>query len=287
MKAIFLIAAISSVLSQAQPVSAPTRPKFEVVSIRRHTPDSGQVRIGPTPDGSRSIGLSIFAIFQMAYVLPNQPGLLRGNQIDGYPGWLSNELYDVVAKVDPADLAEWQKPQIRQTMLPAMLQAMLAERCKVAAHYANKNMSVYDLVIAKGGPKFKQAETVDTAELRRKHPAGGIMRGSGAMTEDGPERTQFYAIPMSLLANTILSRLADRPVIDKTGLAGYYDIALPSSALKPPPPAPVTSQTLDVPSPPLQSIFTALPRALGLRLDPAKGRVQILVIDHVERPSGN
>ena len=228
----------------------------------------------------------------MAYALPNQRGLLRGNQIDGDPGWFTGELYDVVAKVDQADLADWQKPEMRKTMLRAMLQAMLAERCKVAVHYGSKEAPVYDLVIAKGGPKFKRAKTVDTAELRQKHPTGGIMRGTGAMAVHSPKTTQFYAISVATLANTILSSLADRPVVDKTGLTGYYDLALPSSALQPPPPPPpppVASQPLDAPPPPLEdeSIFTALPEALGLRLEPAKGRVETLVIDHVERPSEN
>jgi uncharacterized protein (TIGR03435 family) len=264
--------------------------KFEVISIKRHTADSGPVQLGPTPAEFRSIGLPMFGIFQWAYALPNQPGLLRGDQIEGDPGWLSGELYDVVAKVDQADLAGWQRPAMRQTMLRAMLQDMLAERCKVAVHYGSKEAAVYDLVIAKGGPKFKQAETVDMAELRRKHPEGGVMRGSGTMAVQSPNTTHWYAMSMAILTNTILSSIVDRPVLDKTGLSGYYDLALPSSALRrpPPPPPPGASQPLDAPSPPLgdDSIFAAL-EALGLRLEPAKGQVETLVIDHVERPSGN
>ncbi len=108
-----------------------------------------------------------------------------------------------------------------------MLQSMLAERCKVVAHYASKEAPVYNLVIAKGGPRFKQAETVDMAELRRKHPDGRVMMGSGTMAVPGPNATQFYAISMAILANTILPSVADRPVVDKTGLTGYYDLALP------------------------------------------------------------
>jgi uncharacterized protein (TIGR03435 family) len=280
--------------NSAAPVSAggagEKHPKFEVISIRRHTAESGPLQLGPTPDGFRSIGLPMFGIFQWAYALPNQPGLLRGDQIEGDPGWLSGELYDVVAKVDHADLADWQKPAMRQTMLREMLQAMLAERCKVVAHYGSKEAPVYDLVIAKGGPKFKQAETVDMAELRRKHPEGGVMRGSGTMAVQGPNTTQWYAMSMAILTHTILSSIVDRPVVDKTGLTRYYDLAMPSSALRrpPPPPPPGASQPLDAPSPPLEdeSIFAAL-EALGLRLEPAKGQVQMLVIDHVERPSEN
>jgi uncharacterized protein (TIGR03435 family) len=265
-------------------------PKFEVISIKRHSADGTPAQLGPTPEGFRSIGLPMFGLFQWAYALPKQRGLLRGDQIEGDPGWLSTELYDVVAKVEQADLADWQQPEMRQTMLRAMLQAMLAERCKVLVHYGSKEAAVYQLVIAKSGPKFQQAGTVDTAELRQQHPEGGIMRGSVTMAVPGPNRTQYYAISMSILANTILSSLAGRPVIDKTGLAGYYDLALPSSALRrpPPPPPPGASPPLDAPSPPLEdeSIFSAL-EALGLRLQPAKGRVEALVIDHVERPSEN
>ena len=281
--------------SSAAPVSAggasasQKHPKFEVISIRRHTAESGPVQLGPTPDGFRSIGLPMFGIFQWAYALPNQPGLLRGDQIEGDPGWLSGELYDVVAKVDHADLADWQKPAMRQTMLRTMLQAMLAERCKVVVHYGSKEAAVYDLAIAKGGPKFKQAETVDTAELRRKHPEGGIMRGSGTMAVQSPNTTRWYAMSMAILTNTILSSVVDRPVVDKTGLTGYYDLAMPSSALRrpPPPPPPGASPPLDA-LPPLEdeSIFAAL-EALGLRLEPAKGQVETLVIDQVERPSEN
>ena len=265
-------------------------PAFEVISIKRHTAESGPARPGPTPDGFRSIGLPLIGIFQWAYAFPNQPGLLRGDRIEGDPGWLSGELYDVVAKVYQADLADWQKPAMRQTMLRAMLQAMLAERCKVVVHYGSKEAPVYDLVIAKGGPKFQPAETLDAAELRRKHPGGGMMMGTGTMGVQGPDRTQFYAISMATLANTILPTVADRPVLDKTGLTGYYDLVLPSSALRrpPPPAAPGASPPPDAPPPPLEdeSIFTAL-EALGLRLAPTKGQVRMLVIDRVERPSGN
>jgi bla regulator protein BlaR1 len=290
MKATLLLAAISTVVLQAQPVPSAATPKFEVVSIRRHNAESGPVQAGETPDRFRSIGLPMFAIFQLAYALPNQPGLLRADQIVGDPSWLTGELYDVVATVDHADLTDWQKPAMRQTMLRAMLQAMLAERCKVVVHYGSKETPVYDLVVTKGGPRFHEAETVDTAELRRKHPEGGMMRGSGTMAVRGPNRTQFYAISMAILANTILPSVADRPIADKTGLIGYYDLALPSTALRrsPASPPPEALQPLDAPSATLEdeSIFAAL-EALGLRLVPATGQVRTLVIDHVERPTEN
>ena len=160
MKTALSIMVVCAGLLQAQPVTA----KFEVVSIRRHTAESGSAQLGPSPEGFRSIGVPLVGIFQWAYALPGQPGLLRGDQIEGDPRWLTDELYDVVAKVEQADLADWQKPAMRQTLLRAMLQTMLAERCKLAAHYGSKEVPVYNLVTAKGGPKFKPAETEDISE---------------------------------------------------------------------------------------------------------------------------
>jgi uncharacterized protein (TIGR03435 family) len=116
-----------------------------------------------------------------------------------------------------------------------------------------------------------------------------MMRGSVTMTQQESDRTQFYAMPMALFADTILSSLTGRPVLDKTGLPGYYDLALPSSALRPARPRPEETQPPDTASPSIedQSIFSALTQVLGLRLESAKGRVETLVIDRVERPSEN
>jgi uncharacterized protein (TIGR03435 family) len=260
---------------------------FEVISIRRHTAASGPVqRPTTTPNGFHSIGLNLFAIFQTAYVPPNQSGVLRADLIAGAPGWLSDETYDVVAKVDEADLADWQKPEMTQTMLHAMLQAMLAERFKVVVHHESKEVPVYNLVVAKGGPKFKQAETVDAAELDQKPGGGGMMIGTGVRAMPGPRGTQYYGISMAILTQTLLPNMAGRPVVDKTGLTGRYDLTLPDVMR----PSPGESQPLNAPPPPPgadESIFTVLPEALGLRLESAKGQVDTLVIDHVERPSGN
>jgi uncharacterized protein (TIGR03435 family) len=261
---------------------------FEVVSIRRSNAGGGPVQFGPTPDGFHSLGLPLFAIFQMAYAPPNQRGVLPGNRIAGSPNWMQNEHYDVVARVDEADVADWQKPQLRQTILREMLQTMLAERFKVVIHHESKEVPVYELMVAKGGPKFKQAETVDTDKLKLKYPNGGRMSGGGLAVQSS-NGIQFYGISMGTLAQTFLSR-AGRPVVDKTGLTGDYDLMLPSSALPRQPPPRGASQLMDAQPPPTEdeeSIFTTLPKALGLRLQPAKDPVDMLVIDHVERPTEN
>ena len=288
------------VLSQTDPQrqsaaslpNAKRPPAFEVISIRRNTGVSGPVQFGSTQDGFHAINLPMFAIFQMAYAPSNKSGPLRGDRIVGAPDWSKGpEHYDIVAKVDEADLADWQKPELMQQMLRAMLQAMLAERCNALVHHESEEMPVYDLVVAKGGPKFKQAETVDATELRQKHPGGGRVTGGGIAMQ-GPDGTQFYGVSMAWLGQMMLSTAAERPVVDKTGLTGRYDLALPSSVLPPPPPGAWSagaSQPDALPPPPGdgESIFTVLPKALGLRLEPAKDQVEMLVIDHVERPTEN
>ncbi len=264
---------------------------FEVISIKRHTAASGPVqRPTTTPNGFRSIGLNLFAIFQMAYVPPNQSGVLRGDLIAGAPDWLTEESFDIVAKVDDADLADWKKPEFTQTMLRAMLQAMLAERFKVVAHHESKEMPVYDLVVAKSGPKFKQSEALDADELRQA-PGRGMI-GTNVGVVPGPSGTLYRGISMETLTQSILPGMAGRAVVDKTGLAGNYDLTLPDvkRLLMAPLPPPEASRTPDEPLPPPgadETIFSVLVDALGLRLESARGQVDMLVIDHVERPSEN
>jgi uncharacterized protein (TIGR03435 family) len=253
---------------------------FEVISIRRHTEASGPAqRPTTTPNEFRSIGLPLISIFQIAYVPANQSGVLSGDLILGGPEWFRADTYDIAAKVDEADLADWRRPEMTQTMLHAMLQAMLAERFKVVVHHESKEMPVYDLVVAKGGPKFKQAETVDAAALEQKPGGGGMMFGTGVRAIPTPNGTQFYGIPMATLIQ-ILPGMVGRRVVDKTGLTGFYDLAFPDLKR-------VSMPTSSPPDGADESIFTVLQDALGLRFEPAKGQVDLLVIDHLERPTEN
>lgn len=146
-------------------------------------------------------------------------------------------------------------------MLRAILQTMLAERCKVMVHRESKDVPVYDLVEAKGGPKFKQAETVDATELEQKHQGGGRVTGGG-MAVQGPNGTQFTASRWRCWADGAIERCG------QTG--GGQDG--PDRAL--PPFATIAGSTAAAGASPAddESIFTTLPEALGLRLQPAKGR---------------
>ena len=241
---------------------------FEVVSIRR---DAGstlvarkQEALGVTPDGWHAESVSLLAALLTAYA-PTTPDAMMYTMstIAGIPDWMRTETYDIDAKVAPADLAAWQNP--------ATQQAMLAERCKLVVHRGTKEVSVYSLVVAKGGPKLKEAVPGDA------HPGGTPIPGGGGefVPSDGNGNAAFHDAPVRALA-VVLSNLAERPVEDRTGLTGRYDMVF----RRPRAGAPSTEPD------PGPTIFDVV-GDLGLKLEPAKSEVETLVVDHVERPTEN
>ena len=274
------------------PVTTATRTKtapskayaFEVISIRQNnTSLRGQTGIpqsGPTADGYRLANDSLLLVLLAAYVPQTGGATFYGlDQIIGRPDW--SERYDIGARISDEDRTAWQNPAEQKVMLPAMLQAMLAERCKLAVHREVKEGAVISLVLAKGGPKFK--ETDPTVE----HPAGYKLPGGAeevmTFTKDGMSRN-MYGISMASLAS-MLSMSVGRPVQDKTGLTGKYDITMKEPA--PSGSAQGEQQDGTAASDPGGSASYSMVNDLGLKLEPAKGQVETLVIDHMERPSEN
>ncbi len=299
MAAGILFAAPAAVVAQAAPSATATpllgadgKPlTFDVVSIREYKPDSNSqapVQNGPTPDGYRLKDATLFAVIQTAY-LPSEGSLsFRPNRITDMPAWVfgSNAvLYDIDAKVSEADLPRWKDPAKQPAMLRAMLQAMLADRFKLAIHRENKEIPIYELALGKKSPKFKPAEATTLAEVRQKHPeAVTLFGGTIVTTGPNPGQQTLLGITMPDLG-TFLSTLAGRPIHDKTGLTGKYDITY-QIELRPPPqgdgaPAPVPPDFFS------SQISNIVQDQLGLQLKAAKGSVETLVIDHVEPPSKN
>jgi uncharacterized protein (TIGR03435 family) len=190
----------------------------------------------------------------------------------GVPDWMRTELYNIDAKVPESDLAAWQNPATQQAMLRSMMQTMLADRCKLAVHRGSKEVAVYRLVVGKGGSRLKEAAPGDA------HPGAMRLPGGGEFLDnDGTGKASFYAAPISALA-VVLSNFAGRPVEDKTGLTGRYDM----SFRRPRPGSPSTEPELNPPP----TIFEVA-ESFGLKLEPARTSVETLVIDHVEKPTGN
>ncbi len=137
-----------------------------------------------------------------------------------------------------------------------MLQTLLAERFKLTIHRETKEIPIYALVAAKNGPRLQEAKDKD--KIGSMSIGRGMLRGQTTLAD---------------LAR-YLSSSADRPVMDRTGLTAGFEINLQWS--------PDTSPEASGPS-----LFTAVQEQLGLKLESSKGPVELLVIDHAERPSGN
>jgi len=247
---------------------------FEVVSIRQNAASGATTEFGATPDGFRVVNMTLGRVISEAYV-PRAGGAMYWELV-GSPGWLSNDRWDIEARVTEADRADWQKPAKQTAMLRAMLQTMLAERCKLVVHREMKDAPVFYLEIGKGALKLKESNGDESspAARRSQFPGGGV-----AALESGS--MHFYGAPMTLLASFLSNRNLGGPEIqDKTGLTGRYDFAVEWGAWT----AGVGGAD-DTPDPG-PTLFSAV-GALGLKLVPAKGQVETLVVDHVERPSQN
>jgi uncharacterized protein (TIGR03435 family) len=239
-----------------QPSSAPS---FEVASIKLHTFLPGAFGFGPGPggDGAKiriggnriTIGQSTFTRLVMAAYK------VKDFQIAGVPETLgSDQFYDIVAKV------EGEGTPTQEQVLP-LLQTLLADRFQLHLHHETKELSVYDLVVGKNGPKLKESTGP---------------RPPLPVAYNGP------VIRFDLLDKSIADLVGfvtpnvDRPVVDKTDLTGRYDFSLEYTRSNPD----QASNDFD------RSIFAAV-QNLGLKLAPAKEPAEVLVIDHAERPSGN
>lgn len=248
---------------------------FDVVSIRQNISvrtAEEQQQFAPTPDGYRMINLPMGLVIITAYV-PQMggAGFYSADQLKGFSDWLNTERYDIDARISNVDRAEWQNPESQRVMSQAMLQALLAERCKLVVHRETKEVAVYSLVVAKGGVKFK--ETDPTVE----HPDGQKLPWGGTLVP-AKNGMSFYGASMASFASIVSAMgKTGRPVQDKTGLSGKYDLVMKF---------PDRGQGETGMSDPA-SMFDSVLGDLGLKLESSKGQVEMLVIDHIERPSVN
>ena len=233
----------------AQPTAA-SPPQFDVVSIRPNHSNSSGGGMRPIAGGFAGSSLSVGILIQAAYDV-------KPWQIFGGPEWVKTDGYDIEAKSEG-------NPDFKQKL--EMLRPLLADRFQLKFHRETRQMPVYSLVVAKGGPRLQPT-------------ADGV---SGYFTA-GRGLIQGRAVEIPTLANLLGGSLG-QSVVDKTGLTGHFDIKLEWT-----PTEGERNYTFD--DRPLDgggsSIFTALQEQLGLKLEAGKGPVEVFVIDHVERPSEN
>jgi uncharacterized protein (TIGR03435 family) len=240
-------------------------PAFDVISIRLNK-DSSQMsgngsfrmRVGSRslPDGYSASNIDLKSLLANAYGV-------RPDQISGGSDWIASNHYDIEAKVVPADGTALQPLTKEQRNL--MLRSLLADRFKLVVHTETKEQPIYELVVAKNGSKLQPAKP--------DQPTRMTMGGSG--------KSSMETAQLSTLIYQLSSQVG-RPVVDKTGLTGNYDIKLEWAHDSGASSEDGTSTDASGPS-----IFTAVQEQLGLKLVPTKGPVETLVIDRVEQPTAN
>jgi uncharacterized protein (TIGR03435 family) len=250
---------------------AQTPATFDVASVKPNKSGSTQVTINFGTTTVTLINLQLRPIIQFAW------GINTPSRLAGVPDWANVERFDVIGKADSIPSREAMRP---------MLQALLAERFKLAAHIEKREVPLYALVRARRDGTLGSGLRLSTVRCA----------GRGAPPPDdgappavpcgprpgGPGRLVIVGMPMAQLA-PILSLAVGRTVVDETGLTDRYDIELtftPERSFPGPDASPAAADAGP-------SLFTALQEQLGLKLDPSKETVDVLVIDHVERPTDN
>jgi uncharacterized protein (TIGR03435 family) len=232
---------VALALGQAQ-----SPPAFEVASVRpavhgRDAAGWSRSSIGDNHGRLVAENSSLDEMIRYAYTL-------KDYQVLG-PAWLNDdsECFDVAAKAPPDATSNATSKEIR-----TMMQTLLAQRFKLAAHREERTLPIYNLVVAKSG--FRLTPVSPTGH-------GGTSSGGGTMKATSLSMAEFAYQ---------LSRELKLPVFDKTGIEGAFDFTLQY--------APERDTSATGPS-----LFTAIQETLGLKLESAKGPVEVLIVDHIEK----
>ena len=278
---LLLLAAVGTpVLLHAQvPPTSDEKPvAFEVATIKENTSaDSNSILRRPPGGRVDATNVPLRFLITYAYALPQR------TEIVGAPTWITSVGYDVVATlegnppvvppgsgIDPARLA---------------MRALLADRFKLTMHREAKQVDVYALVLVKPGsvgPALKPStqDCAAAAEAQRRNNGVPSPGAPFCGFDGGPSRIKFGGLPSSQIA-AALTNYAGRQVVDHTGLTGSWEFELIFTPERAPgPPGANAPAPSDAPS-----LFTALQEQLGLKLESTKGSVDVLVIDHVEKPT--
>jgi uncharacterized protein (TIGR03435 family) len=234
---------------------ADSTPPYDVASVKQNksADQSGNMTIHD--DVFEATNMTLSSIIEFAYDV-------RSDQIIGLSGAVSSARFDIEAKVVPSNGSPM--PTLTDSVLQAMIIPLLADRFNLKAHLQSKTMPVYDLVVDRGGPKFQLTQDDDQTNSTMNMRASN---NDNILTAKDSSMSDLAAA---------LSDEVHRQVIDKTGIKGGADFTLKW-----------TSDEAADQGGTVVSIFTAVEEQLGLKLQPAKGPVDTLVIDHAEMPSAN
>ncbi|MCU1328160.1 MAG: hypothetical protein JWN34_3530 [Bryobacterales bacterium] len=256
---------LSATLLTAQPKPALESMRFEAATFKVSAPNLRGGGIRPLPGGQRyqATNLTVRVLIQVAYHL-------KAEQVVGGPDWIDTERFDMNAvAAGPSTIDE----------LHAMLVNLLVDEMKLKFHRDQKELPIYALTVDKQGPKnltpAPARNSGDTwIEVTPDPAPGAFLRATW----------QARFCPMEYFAYRLGQNL-DRPVVDQTGIRGDHDFKLTYTREAPPngqPGALINGVELDTSGP---TIFEALQKQLGLKLEKQRGKVPILVIEHAEKPA--
>jgi uncharacterized protein (TIGR03435 family) len=247
-----------------KPMASDANPSLDVATVKPSQPGAQGKGFGFNGTHFRTFNTDVNDLIAVAYGL-------HAKQIIGAPDWLATGLYDIDGEPDVPG-----RPNIKQ--MGEMLQKLLADRFALKFHHEQRELPVYAIQVAPGGPKMK--ETTAGAN----DPQGFGFRGLGDLIVRNMNMAEF--------ATWMQSSVTDRPVVDQTGLTAKYDFTLKwtpddsqfaqfRGAVSSPPQA-----AGDNPNAP-PSLYTAMQEQLGLKFSATKASDDVIVIDHVDKPSAN
>ncbi len=257
--------------------AAGATPAFEVATIKPNN--------DPTPGLNFALSVGNFSAKQatLKQLLMLAYDIRSDDQIVGLSGWMTSEHWDIKAKASDADIEAFGKMSFPEKLKEVkwMIQSLFAERFALKVSVRTEDLPVYALAVAKGGSKMKEVEISAFPPPGTPAPPGTHLPG---IRPTGPNQFTATAWPMSEMAQWLahFNEIGNRPVVDETGLKGYYEFVLSGVSQQFPEPTLLNGSPVDA-----ESIFAALPDQLGLRLEPKKAPTEVLVIDHVEEPSAN
>jgi uncharacterized protein (TIGR03435 family) len=237
------------------------------------------------PDGIRAMTVTTAMMVQSAY--GGHKNLPVDDAVAGLPDWAKGDYYAVDAKMSPEQIAQFKTldKEHKQACRGAMLQALLADRFKLQVHHETRQVLAYELVVDKGGPKFKDGDGSDTNT-----PIGpdGKRLGNSMQvvnTSSGPEAV-VRNFTMEQLAMLLSGQGGvNHRVVDKTGLTGPHNYTLTFALSQGAGSASVAAPAEA--SDPAPTVFNALQDQIGLKLQRGTETVDTVVVDHVERPAAN
>ncbi len=255
------ICAQSPAAPQSQTTSSPA-PAFDVAAIHPHISEPHEhnsIWSSPFDSHFKAENMSLVGLIHWAFNMPE-------TRILDAPDWAKSTMFNIEATADSSVDAQMRNltSDAGRLQKQKMVQALLADRFKLVTHTETRELPIYALVVAKGGPKL------------------GPVQENGAIVNHGRGHieVQSFTNSVSALAEE-LSKEVGRDVIDKTGIQGRYDLKLTWT------PDDRVASSSDASADSGPSIFTALEEQLGLKLESQKGPVTVLVIDHAEMPSEN